>query len=88
MKSELFDLVLNAQKGDHEALNEIIESLLPAIKSTRNKTKYENREDLEQDIVAILIHKILSYDLTKVPDFSTFFKEYGEEDSIFDEMKD
>lgn len=85
MKDELFDLVLNAQKGDREALNEIIETLSPAIKSTRNKTKYENRDDLEQEIVAVLIHKILSYDLTQIPDFSTFCLKYSNEDSIFSE---
>lgn len=70
---ELFDLVLQAQKGDREAVNEVIKIISPAIKSVRNKIEHNNRDDLEQEIMVTLIKKILSYDLTQVPDFSAFF---------------
>lgn len=70
---ELFDLVLQAQKGDCEAVYEVIKIILPDIKSARNKIEHNNRDDLEQEIMVTLIKKILSYDLTQVPDFSTFF---------------
>lgn len=70
---ELFDLVLQAQKGDREAVYEVIKIILPVIKSARNKIEHNNRDDLEQEIMVTLIKKILSYDLTQVPDFSTFF---------------
>ncbi|WP_199925529.1 helix-turn-helix domain-containing protein [Paenibacillus bouchesdurhonensis] len=70
---ELFDLVIQAQNGDREAVYEVIKIILPAIKSVRNKIEHNNRDDLEQEIMATLIKKILSYDLTQIPDFSTFF---------------
>lgn len=73
MMDELFDLVLQAQNGDREAVYEVIKIILPAIKSARNKIEHNNRDDLEQEIMVTLIKKILSYDLTQVPDFSTFF---------------
>lgn len=73
MKDELYDLVLQAQNGDRDAVYEVIKIILPAIKSARNKIDHNNRDDLEQEIMVTIIKKIMSYDLTQVPDFSTFF---------------
>jgi DNA-directed RNA polymerase specialized sigma subunit len=78
MENNLFDLVLLAQKGDTEALHEIIITVLPAIRSARSKIKPDRQDDLEQNIVETIMKKIMSYDLTKAPDFSDFSRQLKE----------
>lgn len=72
MQDELFDLVLRAQNGDKDAMLTVIDMFSPLIKSTKNKTKRDRRDDLEQSIIETLIKKIKSYDLTNTPDFTAF----------------
>ena len=74
MNDDLFDLVKMAQDGDREALNEIIKIFSPAIRSARKKTSWDKRDDLEQTILETIIIKIKSYNLSEVPNFSTFCK--------------
>ncbi|OKP99532.1 hypothetical protein A3849_04825 [Paenibacillus sp. P46E] len=74
MEDELFDLVLRAQEGDKEALSKIIATVLPAIRNAKQKIKKDRQDDLEQNIVETLIKKIMTYDLNRTPDFSTFCK--------------
>lgn len=78
MKSELFDQVLRAQQGDKEALYEIIRSFLPAIRSARRKIKGDRQEDLEQNIIEIIIKKIMSFDLVNTLDFTGFCQQLNE----------
>lgn len=72
MGNELFDLVLKAQNGDKEAMYRIIDIISPAIRSARNSTKQDLRDDLEQTIVEMIIKKTLSYNVFATPDFSAF----------------
>lgn len=78
MKNELFDLVSLAQQGDKEALHEIIRSFLPAIRSARRKIKHDRQEDLEQNIIEIMIKKIMSFDLGNTLDFTGFCFQFGD----------
>ncbi|MEK4060936.1 MULTISPECIES: helix-turn-helix domain-containing protein [Paenibacillus] len=76
MRDDLFDLVQLAQKGDHKALEAIIQSFFPAIRSQRMNVAADRQDDLEQVIVETMIKKILSYDLTNSPDFTSFLSRY------------
>ncbi|RKP51329.1 helix-turn-helix domain-containing protein [Cohnella endophytica] len=78
MGNDLFDLVLKAQAGDKEALEEIITMFTPVINSARYKTKPDRQDDLEQKIVETIIKKILMYDLAQTPDFSAFCRQLQE----------
>ena len=75
MGNDLFDMVHRAQCGDNEAMYEIIASFLPAIRYARQKIKPDQQDDLEQNIIETLIKKIMSYDLSKSPDFSAFCRQ-------------
>ncbi|WP_178025002.1 helix-turn-helix domain-containing protein [uncultured Paenibacillus sp.] len=79
MKNELFDLVIRAQNGDREAVNEIIKIFTPAIQKACHKTNPNEQDDVGQQIVEIMIKKIMSYDLTQIPDFYEFCRELIEE---------
>jgi len=72
MEHELFDLVLQAQKGDVVALNQLIIIFRPSISNARFKVKSDRQDDLEQSIVETLIRKIKTYDMSKIPDFTSF----------------
>ncbi|MFC4775816.1 helix-turn-helix domain-containing protein [Paenibacillus sp. GCM10023252] len=72
MEEEIFDLVLRAQQGDKEAMSKILLTITPLIRNAQNKVKYDNRDDLKQNIVELLIQKIMSYDLKHIPNFSSF----------------
>ncbi|OMF30750.1 hypothetical protein BK133_16550 [Paenibacillus sp. FSL H8-0548] len=78
MENELFDLVQRAQNGDNEAMHEIISFFMPAIKSARYKMKADRQDDLEQNIVETIMHKIITYDLTQTPDFSAFIRQLND----------
>ncbi|CAH1200517.1 hypothetical protein PAECIP111893_01408 [Paenibacillus plantiphilus] len=72
MENELYDLVSRAQRGDKDALSQVIDLFSPAIRSARSHTKQDLQDDLEQTIVETVIKKIMSYNLDQTPDFSTF----------------
>jgi DNA-directed RNA polymerase specialized sigma subunit len=82
MENELYDLVQKAQDGDKVALDRIIDMFLPAIRSARRKINREFQDDLEQDIVEFMINKIVSYDLSQTPDFSSFCMQMNELKSV------
>lgn len=75
MENDLFDLVQKAQQGDKDALSRIIDAFAPAIRSVRSYTKPDLQDDLEQTIIEIVIKKIMSYDLSQTPDFSTYCRQ-------------
>ncbi|OPA74137.1 hypothetical protein BVG16_25665 [Paenibacillus selenitireducens] len=79
MEDELFDLVQRAQGGDNEALSKIITAFLPTIRCARQKIKKDRQDDLEQNIVETIIKKIMSYDLTQTPDFSTYCRQINQQ---------
>lgn len=72
MENNLYDLVLEAQKGDQEAMQTIITLFMPAIKSAKVKVNGDRQQDLEQAIIETLIKKICTYDISNTPDFTSF----------------
>lgn len=75
MEKDLFDLVQLAQNGDYYALNAIIQSFFPVIRSRRRTVNVNKQDDLEQIIVETVIKKVLTYDLSTTPDFTTFCRD-------------
>jgi DNA-directed RNA polymerase specialized sigma subunit len=75
MENDLFDLVQLAQNGNLQALESIIQAFFPAIRSQRMNVTTGRQDDLEQVIIETVIKKILSYDLSKSPDFTSFCRE-------------
>ncbi|WP_419871715.1 helix-turn-helix domain-containing protein [Candidatus Pristimantibacillus sp. PTI5] len=74
MDKKLFDQVRAAQQGDKESLGQIIEAFAPAIRQAKHQTNRNEQEDVQQAIIEMLIHKILSYDLSQTLDYSAFCK--------------
>lgn len=72
MENDLFDLVQLAQNGNLKALESIIQTFYPAIRTQRMNVITGRHDDLEQVIVETVIKKILSYNLSKSPDFTSF----------------
>jgi len=75
MKNELFDLVQQAQNGNKDAMYEIITMFRTVIRNARYKLKADLQDDLEQVIVETIIKKVMAYDLTQAPDFSSFCRQ-------------
>ncbi|WP_296979244.1 helix-turn-helix domain-containing protein [Thermobacillus sp. ZCTH02-B1] len=63
-----------AQSGDQHALMEIVRRFDPLIKKVKRKMIFQEREDLEQEIVEKLIRVILAYDINVPADFTSFRK--------------
>lgn len=40
--------------------------------------KADRQDDLEQNIVETIMHKIITYDLTQTPDFSAFIRQLND----------
>ncbi|WP_159881397.1 helix-turn-helix domain-containing protein [Paenibacillus puerhi] len=78
MGNELFDLVQRAQSGESEAMQEIISLFMPAIRCARSKFKTDRQDDLEQNIVEMILKKIMTYDLNQTPDFSAYCRQLNE----------
>lgn len=74
MVKMLFDKVKAAQLGDKESLGLIIEAFTPAIRQAKHQTNRNEQDDVQQAIIEMLIHKILSYDLSQTLDYSAFCK--------------
>ena len=74
MDKKLFDQVRAAQQGDKEYLGRIIEAFAPAIRQAKRQMNRNEQEDVQQAIIEMLIHKILSYDLSQTLDYSAFCK--------------
>ncbi|MFF2912416.1 helix-turn-helix domain-containing protein [Paenibacillus sp. NPDC057934] len=72
METELFDLVLQVQNGDSDAMQQIISCFKPIIRSARSKFKLDRQDDLEQNIIETIMGKILTYDINKTPGFTEF----------------
>lgn len=72
MEIDFYDSVLRAQNGDMEAVTDILANFTPAIRLARHKTKPDLQDDMKQIIVEKLTEKILTYDLSSTPSFSTF----------------
>lgn len=63
MNLSLYDLIREAQTGNKEATLTIIRMFNPKIKKSLNKTSYQNREDLEQELKLKIIQAIHKYEL-------------------------
>lgn len=73
--NNLYQLVIQAQNDDEQAMSQIILMFLPAIRAATINVDRWRREDIEQSIIEILIKKILTYNIDQTPDFSTFCEE-------------
>jgi DNA-directed RNA polymerase specialized sigma subunit len=71
-ETDLYELVQKAQAGDKDALAAILERFYPAIKQMSKKRKKQEQEDVEQANLELVLKIILTYDLSKTPDFSQF----------------
>lgn len=70
---DLYKLVGQAQLGDVQALNKIIDMYDPVIKKAKRKMNRQEQDDLEQSIIETITYKILTYDLSRTPSFTDFF---------------
>ena len=71
-KSHFYQLIVEAQKGDREALLVIIEQFQPLIKKACWSRDIHEQADTQQDIIERMIKAIRSYDLN----FSTPLQSY------------
>lgn len=77
-ETDTFDLVMKAQCGDQESMNQIIKFFHPVIQSVVLKTRLQDQKDVEQVLSERIIRVVQSYDLNSIPDFSTFCKKVCE----------
>lgn len=70
--TKFYDVVLHAQNGDQEAMNSLIEAFRPLIRKTCGKLKYQDRQDIEQQLFEKIIYAVQSYDVRSIPDFHSF----------------
>lgn len=54
---------------------EVFDLMVPRIKKVLLNTRYQDREDLEQEIKLKLLEAIFSNKIAKPPDFWSFYKE-------------
>jgi DNA-directed RNA polymerase specialized sigma subunit len=73
-RSNLRELVAAAQGGDQSALMEIVRRFDPLINKVKRKMIFQERDDLEQEIMEKLIRVILAYDINRPTDFTSFRK--------------
>ncbi|PZD96704.1 hypothetical protein DNH61_05750 [Paenibacillus sambharensis] len=76
MEKELYELVKLAQAGDEEAMQDIITMLLPAIRAARKSMKPDHQDDLEQNLIELIIRKVQDYDLSGIPDYTAFSRNF------------
>ncbi|GIQ71551.1 helix-turn-helix domain-containing protein [Xylanibacillus composti] len=70
----LYDLVEKAQRGDSEALREILDYFHPYIKKISKQRKKQEWDDMENELILLVIKNILNYDMNRIPDFTEFFQ--------------
>ncbi|MDX8046529.1 helix-turn-helix domain-containing protein [Gracilibacillus sp. S3-1-1] len=68
MSISLYDLVKEAQENI-QAMQKLIDLFEPKLKKTLFLTRYEEREDLSQELKYTLIRYILRYNPDSVPGF-------------------
>ncbi|WNS41901.1 helix-turn-helix domain-containing protein [Paenibacillus sp. MMS20-IR301] len=68
----LLTMVVKAQAGDREALQQILNRFKPFIQRVACTASVNERDDLEQDLTEMLIKKIMNYPLNSAPDYSSF----------------
>lgn len=73
MDENLYQLASKA-KEDNEAIEKIVKIFTPKIKKTLLQTSFQNRNDLEQELILKLINLIKMYDLNEVVGFWEFYK--------------
>ncbi|CAM4438913.1 helix-turn-helix domain-containing protein [Paenibacillus tarimensis] len=76
MDKDLYELVKLAQAGDGEAMQDIITMLLPVIRAARRSMKPDRQDDLEQNLIELIIRKVYDYDLSGVPDYTAFSRNF------------
>lgn len=66
----MYDLIEAIQEhNDTHSILSLVELFKPLIKKTLHYTTYDNREDLEQEQILLLIQLAKKYDLKGVPNF-------------------
>ncbi|GMK37470.1 hypothetical protein PCCS19_05240 [Paenibacillus sp. CCS19] len=69
---ELFQSVQQAQYGDREAMQRIIESFYPLIRKTARNMPPSASRDYEQVIIEKIVRAVHRYDLQSIPSFVDF----------------
>lgn len=68
MNDKLYSLVKKS-KENAQAMNQLINLFEPKLKKSLLLTKYELREDLEQELKCTLISYVLKYNIDSIPGF-------------------
>jgi hypothetical protein len=69
---ELFEYIQKAQLGDRQAMQLIIESFYPLIRSTGRYLPRSSYKDFEQFIIEKIVRAVHKVELTSLPDFIGF----------------
>ena len=70
--ASLYDLVEKIQKGDTDALEQMVKKFKPKVNKLLSQTSYQNQEDLRQELLLSIIIKSKYYKLDEVPGFEEF----------------
>jgi hypothetical protein len=68
-------LMERAQRGDLESMVTLINRFKPKIKNLLNQTSYQERENLEQELVIITINYFNAFNTKEVPGFCEFLNQ-------------
>ncbi|GFN31367.1 helix-turn-helix domain-containing protein [Paenibacillus xylaniclasticus] len=69
---ELFHCIQQAQLGDRQAMQRIIESFLPLIRKVARNLPSTVSKDFEQTIIEKIVRAVHDYDLQSIPSFTDF----------------
>ncbi|MCM3006830.1 helix-turn-helix domain-containing protein [Priestia koreensis] len=80
MTRMLYDLVKES-KQDRQALQTVIDLFEPKLKKSLSLTKYEDREDLAQELKCTLIQYIKRYEVDSIPGFWDLKRDFEEKNA-------
>lgn len=69
MEDDLYTLVLKAQRGDKLSLEAILKIFSPILHKQMRMVDLNDQDDLLQNLIEILIDKIISFDTEYLPEF-------------------
>ena len=75
MNTDLYELVSEAKSKSHK-LESVIFLFQPKIQKSLFQTKQQEREDLTQELVILIIKIVNRYDVDKTPGFFEFQNKY------------
>jgi hypothetical protein len=69
------ELIENSQQGDEHSALQILKKLEPKIKKSLRQTIFQDRENLEQELIIKTLKITRSFDTSKVPGFWEFINQ-------------